>query len=376
MALGLIANKAEVHLVCINTKKHYKPDSKIPAEFKAASHFVSVYKNTNTSVLGAFFNLFSRSSYFESRFHFSKMETILVNKLKEHKFDIIQLDGLFVAGYIDLLRKHSDAKIVLRAHNVEFMIWDRHLKNNSGSLKQKYIALQARRLKNFELEVIKKVDAIVSITEVDKKVFEELAPGKPVFSCITGVNVEYYKKPADRHLRPKTIFYFASMDWLPNQEAVEWFLKNCWKKVHQAVPDCKFVIAGKNMPPRFLKLNEPNVLAIENVTNSKEFYTQHDIMLVPLLSGSGLRIKIIEGMAYGKAIVSTSIGAEGIHVTNGKNIVIADSAGDFSNAVIGLLNDDAKRHELEREAQKFAEAEFDNKKVAASLISFYNSLHV
>jgi glycosyltransferase involved in cell wall biosynthesis len=376
MAQGLIANQAEVHLVCINTKKHYKPDSQVPAEFKAASHFVSVYKNTNTSLLGAFFNLFSGSSYFASRFHFRKMETVLVDKLKKHKFDIIQLEGLFVAGYIDLIRKHSDARIVLRAHNVEFMIWDRHLKNGSGALKEKYIALQARRLKNFELEVIKKVDAIVSITEVDKKVFEKLAPGKPVFSCITGVNVEYYKKPADRQLRPKTIFYFASMDWMPNQEAVEWFLTNCWKKVHQAVPDCKFVIAGKNMPQRLLKLNEPNVLAIENVANSKEFYTQHDIMLVPLLSGSGLRIKIIEGMSYGKAIVSTSIGAEGIPVTNGKNILIADTPQSFCNAVIELLKDDTKRHELEREAQKFAEAEFDNKKVAASLIGFYNSLNV
>jgi glycosyltransferase involved in cell wall biosynthesis len=166
------------------------------------------------------------------------------------------------------------------------------------------------------------------------------------------------------------------MDWMPNQEAVEWFLTNCWKKVHQAVPDCKFVIAGRNMPQRLLKLNEPNVLAIENVANSKEFYTQHDIMLVPLLSGSGLRIKIIEGMSYGKAIVSTSIGAEGIPVTDGKNILIADTPQSFCNAVIELLKDDTKRHELEREAQKFAEAEFDNKKVAASLIGFYNSLNV
>jgi glycosyltransferase involved in cell wall biosynthesis len=376
MAKGLIANGVELHLVCINTKKHYKPDSDVPAEFKKESHFCSVYKNTNTGPFGAFFNLFSDSSYFESRFHFRKMERVLIEKLKAHKFDIIQLEGLFVAGYIDVLRKYSDAKIILRAHNVEFMIWDRHLKNDFSSLKSKYISLQAERLKKFELDIIKKVDAIVSITEVDKKVFESLVPGKPVFSCITGVNVEYYKKPADKNLKAKTIFYFASMDWMPNQEAVEWFLENCWKQVHKAVPDCKFVIAGKNMPPRFLKTNLPNVMAIENVTNSKDFYTQHDIMLVPLLSGSGLRIKIIEGMSYGKAIVSTSIGAEGINVTHNKNILIADTPGDFTKAVVELLNNEEKRHALEMQAQQFAEKEFDNKKVAASLIEFYKTINV
>ncbi|MGZ3920120.1 MAG: glycosyltransferase family 4 protein [Bacteroidia bacterium] len=376
MTKGFIENGVELHLLAINTVKHFKPDKDVPAEFKRDSHYQTVPRNTNTSLIGAFLNLFSSRPYFESRFSFKEMEKAIIEKLKNTRFDYIQMEGLFVAGYIDTIRKHSSAKIILRAHNVESVIWERHLKNETSFIKKAYLNIQVKRLKRFEANVLKKVDAIVSITDVDKAVFEQLAPGKPVFTCITGVNVDYYKKPGDRHLKQKTLFYFASMDWLPNQEAVDWFLENCWKQVYETVHDCKLVIAGKNMPARFLKLNEPNVLVIPNVTNSKDFYNQHDIMLVPLLSGSGLRIKIIEGMSYGKAIVSTSIGAEGIRVTHEKNILIANTPSEFSAAVIDLLCNIEKRHSIETEAQKFAEAEFDNKKVVSSLIDFYNKLNV
>lgn len=376
MAKGFIENGVELHLIAINTKKHYKSDNDVPADFKAESHLQTVARNTDTNPAGAFFNLFSHQSYFVSRFCFSEMEAVIIEKLKNTTFDIVQLDGLYVAGYTDLIRKHSKAKIILRAHNVEFKIWERHINNEKSFIKKTYLNLQLKRLKNFELETLKKVDAIVSITDVDKSIFEKLVPGKPVYTCITGVNVEYYKKPGKNHLKPKTVFYFASMDWIPNQEAVDWFLKNCWKKVHGSVHDCKLVIAGSNMPQRFLKMNEPNVLVISSVVNSKDFYNQHDIMVVPLLSGSGLRIKIIEGMAYGKAIVSTSVGAEGINVTSGQNIFIANEPDEFSTRVIELLTNDAKRHSIEEEAQKFAEKHFDNKKVVSALIEFYKTLNV
>lgn len=376
MAKGLLQNGAELHLVAINTTKHFKPDKEVPAEFKRETHYLTVPKNTNTTLFGAFLNLFSSKSYFASRFCFREMEEALVKKLKETNFDIVQLEGLFVGCYIDLIRKHSKARIILRAHNVETTIWQRHIANEKSFIKKAYLGLQCRRLEAFEKAVLEKVDAVVSITDIDKKMFQQLVPGKPVYTCITGVNAEYYGKPGDRHLKPKTVFYFASMDWLPNQEAVEWFLDNCWNKIFKEIKDCKLVIAGKNMPQRFIRLNLPNVQVIPNVSNSKDFYNQHDILVVPLLSGSGLRIKIIEGMAYGKAIVSTRIGAEGIDVTDKKNIFLADSPSDFSAAVIDLLRNDDKRHALETEARKFAEEHFDNKKVAAGLVDFYRSLNV
>jgi polysaccharide biosynthesis protein PslH len=133
-------------------------------------------------------------------------------------------------------------------------------------------------------------------------------------------------------------------------------------------------MAGRNMPPHFLKLNEANILVVEKVQDSKTFYNEHEIMLVPLLSGSGLRIKIIEGMAYGKPIVSTSVGAEGIQYTSSKNIMIADTPKEFTAAVVNLLQNPEKRIQIGNGALEFAEKEFNNVKVVSGLVNFYKKL--
>lgn len=374
MGIGFISNEVELHVLTINTKKHFKADSDVLQNYKTKAHYQSVYENTDVSAFGALKNLFSSQSYFVSRFYFKDFENNLIEKLKSNTFDVVQLEGLFVATYIPIIKKYSKAKIVLRAHNIEYLIWQRHLKNETTVFKKLYLKLQTKRLKNFELKVLKELDAIVTITDFDKTIFEQEGFKKPIYTCITGVDVEAYRQKTKTKLKQKTIFYFASMDWMPNVEAVDWFLNNCWKNILKQVPDAKFIMAGRNMPPRLAKLNQPNILVVESVKDSGTFYNEHEIMLVPLLSGSGLRIKIIEGMAYGKAIVSTSVGAEGINYTKGKNILIADSAADFTKAVVELLKDDTKRISLEQGALNFAEREFDNKKVVTGLVNFYKTI--
>ncbi len=374
MGQGFISNGVELHVLTINTKKHFKKDSDVPQEYRTKANYQSVFENTDVSAFGALKNLFSGESYFVSRFYFSAFENKLIEKLKANTFDVIQLEGLFVATYIPVIKKYSKAKIVLRAHNIEYLIWERHLKNEPSLFKKMYLGLQTRRLKRFELKVLNEIDSIVTITDVDKSVFEKEGFKKPIYTCITGVDVEQYRKKTGTVRKPKTIFHFASMDWMPNIEAVEWFLSNCWKNVLKQVPDAKFVMAGRHMPQKLAKLKLPNVQVVESVKDSKVFYNEHEIMVVPLLSGSGLRIKLIEGLAYGKAIVSTSIGAEGINYTSGKNMLIADTATDFTRAVVELLRDDTKRQTLEQGALNFAEKECDNKKVVAGLVNFYKNV--
>jgi glycosyltransferase involved in cell wall biosynthesis len=374
MAKGFIENDIFLHLLTINTKKHFKPDTGVPPEFKLRSNYASVYKNTNTSGAGAFLNLFSGNSYFVSRFYFRLFERKLIETLKTTSFDIIQLEGLFMGVYIPAIKKHSRAKIVLRAHNIEHFIWRRHISREKISLRKIYLTLQNKRLRKFELDVISKVDAIVPITRTDEEEFKKLGFNKPMFSCITGVDVKAYQTKLKLNEKAKTIFYFGSMDWLPNQEAASWFLDNCWDLVHKAVPEARLIIAGRGMPLEFFHITRPNVVIVENVEDGKAFFQQHQVMIVPLWSGSGLRIKIIEGMAYGKAIVSTSIGAEGINYTHNTNIIIADNPADFAGAVIKLLTDTGSREALEQGAAEFARSEFDNFKVVSKLIKFYQGL--
>jgi len=374
MAKGLIENDVELYLLTINTKKHFKPDENVPDEFKIKSNYISIFRDTNTSLFGALLNIFSDRSYFVSRFYFNNFNERLTAILKNNSFDIIQIEGLFMAVYLKTIKKYSQAKIVLRAHNIEHHIWERHIINEKNSFKKAYLALQNQRLKKFELFVISKLDAIVPITEVDAEAFKSLGFKKPVFPCITGVDVKYYQHREDLAIKAKTIFYFGSMDWLPNQEAVNWFLDQCWDTVHTAVPEAKFIIAGRGMPTALKQMSKANVLIIENVKDGKVFFQQNQVMIVPLLSGSGLRIKIIEGMAYGKAIVSTTVGAEGIHYTHKKNIVIADKPSDFAEAVINLLNSDKDRLALETNASDLAHRDFDNLQVVSKLVLFYKQL--
>lgn len=374
MARGLIENDVELHLLTINTKKHFKPDTEVPTDFVKKAHYRSVFKNTNTSTVGAVTNLISGDSYFVSRFYFSEFEQTLTETLKATSFDIIQLEGVFMGLYIQVIKKHSAAKIVLRAHNIEHFIWERHISNEKNPFKRSYLALQNRRLKRFELGIFNTVDAIIPITETDKNALIALGIRKPLFSCITGVDVKSYQEKPKLPEREKTVFYFASMDWLPNQEAAEWFLENCWDSILKQVPDARFVIAGRGMPPHLQNMGKSNVLIVENVTDGKAFYTQHQVMIVPLLSGSGLRIKIIEGMAYGKAIVSTTIGCEGIHCQPQKNILVADLPGDFVRSVVEILRNNEERHRLEQEATSLAYREFNNLEVVAGLVKFYTQL--
>lgn len=372
LAEGLADSGAELHLLAINTKKHYKPDNKVEEGFRQKTHYRSVFRNTDTSATGALLNLFSSRSYFVSRFYFKAFEQVLTEVLMAQQFDIVQIEGVFMASYIPLIRRLSKARIALRSHNIEHQIWERHIPHEKNGLKKWYLGLQNRRLKRFELQAFKAVDAIVTITEIDRHNTQKLVPGKPLFTCLTGVDMNRYHE-CGAATYPGTAFHFASMDWLPNIEAVDWLMNEVWPLVNKQNHRVQLVLAGRGMPGRFSKLQSEGVEVQEHVPDSKQFYKDHDIMLVPLWSGSGLRIKLVEGLAYGKPIITTSIGAEGIPYEHGKHLLIADTAQDFANAMVSLSLDPARKQALQKEARLLAESVFDYKVQAGRLIQFYQS---
>jgi glycosyltransferase involved in cell wall biosynthesis len=375
LAEGLADNGIELHLMPINTKKHFKPEKNIPVSFKQKTNYQSVYKNADTSAFGAITNLFSSQSYFVSRFFFKEYEQQLIKKLQSLSFDIVQLEGVFMASYIPVIKKYSKAKIVLRSHNLEHQIWERHLVNEKNIIKKTYLSIQNNRLKSFEINAFKNVDAIVTITDEDKKTISLICPNKPIHTCLTGINLDGYKQVL-RPKYPNTLFHFASMDWMPNIEAVDWFLNTVWNDVLKIKPDAKLVLAGRGMPDRIKSRHgaTENITVIYDVKDSTEFYNTYDIMLVPLWSGSGLRIKLVEGLAYGKAIITTSIGAEGIPYSANKDFLIADTSAEFTNAIISLLSNQSQKQELQQSARTLAQNNFDYKVIAAQLISFYKTL--
>jgi glycosyltransferase involved in cell wall biosynthesis len=161
---------------------------------------------------------------------------------------------------------------------------------------------------------------------------------------------------------------------MPNEEAVLWFVNNVWDKVLSKIPQAKFYIIGRGMSQKVLSLKKPNVVVIGKTKSAEKVYHKYGVMVVPLLSGSGMRIKMIEGMAYGKSIVSTTIGVEGIAVISGKNCLLADNPSDFANAVIEILTNKDKRNSMQKEARSFVEQYFDNNTIVKQLVNFYQNL--
>ena len=374
MSKGLLNNGVDLHVMTINTKKHFKSDKEVPKSFSEKAHYSSVLKNTNPTLIGLIVNLFSSRSYFETRFYFHEFEQKLIEKLQGNTFDVVQLEGFFMSSYIPLIRQFSSAKIVLRAHNIEHIIWERHNRSITNPFKKAYLTLQTKRLKKQELKAFKQVDYIVPITTTDEQIMAQWVDKSKMQTILTGVDIVEYQLEKDTMFETQSVFCFGSMDWLPNQQAVEWFLERCWPLVLDKIPSCKFIIAGRNIPDSFKQMASKHIHILENVPTSNEIYSRYNVMVVPLQSGSGLRIKIVEGLSFGKAIVTTPIGCEGIEIQNNRDVLIADTPQKFAHSVIALLENRELRNTMEVNAKSFAEEHLDNTKLTATLVRFYNSI--
>ena len=361
----------ELTVLSMNTRKHHIALNEIPDEVKELADFRLVDVPAPVNAFGALFNLlFSTKPYNAVRFIDSRFSAELARILEEKEFDVVQLEGLYVCPYIPLIRKKSKALIAYRSHNIEFEIWQRTASLSKGLTKY-YLKNLYRRIRRFETRLLNTYDVLVPITSRDEGILNELGNVKPSHVSQTGIDSSVLI-PNARHLEYPSIFHIGSLEWAPNQEGLVWFIDNCWTSIHNHYPELKFYVAGRNAPEWLIKkLEQPNVVFAGEVEDAYEFMNSKAVMVVPLFSGSGMRIKIIEGMALGKTIVSTPIGAEGIDVTDGKHLKIAKTSTEFITAISELAGDREKFMELGRNAVSFIHENFDNLAAAGKLIDFY-----
>lgn len=373
MANALIKAGADVKIVSFNTKKHFVDLNKVPEYFNKTFKPEVVYLDATVQPLSALANLFQNKSYNISRFDTPEFHYGIKSILEKEKFDIIQLESLFMTPYIGTIRKLSDALVVLRAHNVEYIIWERLAAASKNGLRKWYLNLLASRLKSYELKVIKKLDAIVALTGDDMKTFNDSGCTLPVLVSPIGLDMEKYPVHKIGTETP-SVFHLGSMDWLPNIEGVNWFLDYVYPYIQQNKNSFKIFLAGKSMPDDFMKLTNESLIVSGRVDDSKSFMADKPIMIVPLLSGGGMRVKIIEGLAMGKTIISTTIGAEGIKYTNGKNILIADTPEEFYAAIVKCTSDVEFCKEVGKNARQLAVTVYENEIIGKELLRFYDSL--
>lgn len=366
MIEGYLEVGAEVSALCLNTVKHFKEPENIPEDIRLKVDFTIVNVDTNPTRRNAFANLFQKLPFHVSRF----FQTDVANQLKEllanNTFDIIQLEGIFMMPYYRIIREHSKAKVVLRAHNVEHQIWKRAIPSAQPVLKA-FLKNQTAKLKRYENWCATQVDAIIPISENDAEYFADFNQSSITIPC--GIDDAKHIELIDN----SKFFHLGAMDWLPNQQGIKWLLTEVWPLVYAQNNTLTLHLAGRAMSKELLQHKQEGVTVYGEIDDAFEFRKNHGIMLVPLLAASGIRIKIIEGLAQGLPIISTQIGAEGIPGINGKDIVLVSTAQSFADAILDLANNPEKCELIGKNAAILANENFNNKNLANKLLAFFKT---
>ncbi len=359
----------ELTMVVLNTNKHHINYADIPLGLKEKAHIHLIDINTDIIKKDAFLNLFTTQSYNVQRFISMDYEALVVDLCKKNNYDLIIFESIFVAPYLDAVRGVTQAKCVLRAHNVEFKIWQTLAQDTTSLPKKLYLHLLAKRLKRYEIKACNAFDVVFPITETDQHILQEHNVTTPMCTIPFGINVA--TTPNYKELEELTFFHLGSMDWQPNQLAVQWFIDNVWVHIAPQYTQAKFVIAGRNMPPHFLSYNNThNIKVVGEISNAFEFMQSHAVQVVPIFAGSGIRVKIIEAMALGKCIIATPLGAQGINYTIDKNICIANDATEFLKEIVGLIDEPERIETIGKAATILAHEQHNIKLLAQQLISF------
>ena len=369
---GLIDAGHKVKVLAFNTNKYTTNPEDIPLAYREKTGIELVYIDLSIKIIPALFNLFSTKSYHVERFISKDFEKQLVEVLQANEFDIVQIELLYMSPYLDTIRKHSKAKIVLRAHNIEHLIWERLEESEKNPLKKQYLKHLVKTLKRYEFNILDQYDGIVPITKKDAAFFAKNSE-VPVMPVSFGIETEG-SSPEDKQPVENALYHIGAMNWLPNEEGIKWFLTEVWPTVHGELPDLKLYLAGREMPVWLSRLDLKNVIVVGEVPDARDFIRSKAISIAPLLSGSGIRIKIIESMAMGKPVIATSIGAEGIEYTNGKNIMIANTPDDFSKAVKKLYENPVLRRQIGQNAEILIDNEHNTAKIIQRLVSFYRKI--
>lgn len=362
LSTALVAEGCEVSLLAMNTTKHFVDLRKIKDQCNHYHQIHTVDVDNRIKILGAFFNLFTTDSYHVSRFVSLVYEKKLSELLSHNHYDIILLETMYLTPYVMIIKDLSNAKVVLRSHNIEHEIWKRVTSNTNSILKRRYLSYLTRKLQNYELKHINDYDSIITVSDRDLEIFQNLGFDKSGLSIPIGLRLDEYSISSCEkgNLKIRKVCFIGAMDWIPNREGLLWFLKKVWPDLITIFPFLELNIAGRNTDKDLKNIDIPNCIHHGEVESAISFVSAHDIMIVPLLSGSGTRVKILESLALGVPVISTSIGYEGIALTDGKEVLKADTKEEFINAFTQIIENSVLRSALVENGRQHVDSYYNH----------------
>lgn len=349
----------QVRVLMMNTSRHRVSEAAVGEQYAALDGCTVVPVRTDITPGSALRNLlFSRLPNHAQRFFIPAFREQLEKLIGEFRPDYIQSESLFLTGYLPAIRALSSAPVILRMHNIEYQIWQRLAAAARQPIKKAYLRNLAARMKTYEEQAWQQYDALLPITAYDASVAEAVAGKVPTLTVPFGVETEQVHK--NNTAQPQWVgYHLGAMDWLPNREAIEWFTREAWPVVRRLNPDFRFYYAGRHMPEQLLHPSQPGLQAMGAVTNAEDFIADKKILLVPLLSGGGLRIKILEAMSRDKVVISTTTGMQGIDAAPGIHYLQADTAEDFARSIRYVLDHPAEAEAIARQAQELLQKNYN-----------------
>jgi sugar transferase (PEP-CTERM/EpsH1 system associated) len=308
-------------------------------------------------------NLASPLPYAVAKYRSEAMRAEIERAVRDLGVDLVVCDFLFPSQNVP---DGLPCRTVLFQHNVEAMIWRRHAQVREGRASHRYFAAQWRRMERFERAECRRFDQVVAVSREDAEVLEREYGLAAVADVPTGVDTDFFRPRGDQAQEAEDLVFTGSMDWMTNEDGILWFVDEILPRIHRKRPEATLTVVGRNPPPRIAALagRDARLRVTGTVPDVRPYLERAAIFVVPLRVGGGTRLKVYEALAMERALVSTSIGAEGLPVTDGRHLLVADEPAAFADAVVGLLDDPERTRRLGAEGAAFVREHFGWDRVA------------
>ncbi len=331
MIRGYHAAGWDVQVLAMNTSRHRVPADVLGKLYPQIAGFRAVDVDNSVSKRGVLGNLFfSREPEHAQRFRSAAFAAALQAMMGSFQPKVVQLESPFLASYLPLIRQQGKAIVVYRMHNVEGQIWSRLAAETTG-LKGRYLQVLSKRIAKYEMRLWQDADLLLPITAEDAGAVRDAGIQTPLQLAPYGI--ELLGPAAGLPPGPWKAYHIGAMDWLPNAAGVRWFLDEIWPQVRECSPGLQFHFAGRNMPAEFRAGLPEGAVCEGEVPDAEAFIADKHILVVPIRSGGGIRVKTLEAMAAGKLVVSTATGMQGIEARDGVHFKEANDAQAFARAI-------------------------------------------